>query len=93
MILSSLSNVTTSATQLGAQEWLMYLVSGQSQERQMSELRPLTTFFLIPLSPGRASGQRCINHMLIVYSEHVDTPILKRQGTDEWARASAKWQR
>lgn len=25
MILSSLSNVTTSATQLGAQEWLMYL--------------------------------------------------------------------
>lgn len=28
MILSSLSNVTTSATQLGAQEWLMYLSSG-----------------------------------------------------------------
>lgn len=28
MILSSLSNVTTSATQLGAQEWLMYLGSG-----------------------------------------------------------------
>lgn len=27
MILSSLSNVTTSATQLGAQEWLMYLGS------------------------------------------------------------------
>lgn len=33
----------------------------------------------MPLSPGRASGQRSINHMFIVYSKHVDASILERQ--------------
>lgn len=39
--------------------------------------RPLNSSFLIPLSPGRASGQRSINYMFVVYSEHVDAAILE----------------
>lgn len=95
MILSSLSNVTTSATQLGAQEWLMYLGSGTKSETPSNwvgwfwfpvgpppECHPrglLNPFLLIPLSPGRASSQRSINDMFVVYSKHVDASILERQ--------------
>lgn len=45
---------------------------------------PLNSSFLIPLSPGRASGQRSINHMFVVYSEHVDASILERKKLQKW---------
>lgn len=45
---------------------------------------PLSSSFLIPLSPGRASGQRSINHMFVVYSEHVDASILEGKRLQKW---------
>lgn len=81
MILSSLSNVTTSATQLGAQEWLMYLdgrrvsVSGAWPHPAGGHWRHSG----LPCSPGRASSQRSVNYVFIVYPEHVDASVLDRQ--------------
>lgn len=80
MILSSLSNVTTSATQLGAQEWLMYL-DGRTESGSEIQVIPTTwpRRLKSSLSPGRASGQGGVDHMLIVYPKHVNATVLERQ--------------
>lgn len=54
MILSSLSKVTTSATQLGAQEWLMYLGSGTGQEWQAIELDDSGSLLAHPQRPPKS---------------------------------------
>lgn len=92
MILSSLSKVTTSATQFGAHEWLIYLGGGGREvwgsaptrgggEGRTGRLLPLPLGRShypkpLPCSPGRAPRQRGVNDVLVVDAEHVDATVL-----------------
>lgn len=81
MILSSLSKVTTSATQFGAHEWLMYLGRGLwgYQQRVGGGTRGpwIGGGCIVLCSPGRAPCQRGVNDVLVVDTEHVDATVLR----------------
>lgn len=70
MILSSLSNVTTSATQLGAQEWLMYLGSGTESGMPHDELGMI----LVPCWPTPSVSPSETPKSLLPNSSHLAGP-------------------
>lgn len=79
MILSSLSNVTTSATQLGAHEWFTYLKRERERRGSKRALLRCAAIGVRRHSPSRPTGQSGVDHLLVVDAKHVDPAVLEDQ--------------
>lgn len=64
-------NSFQSSSALNFQSWTLSLVHGPTGHNFLDQIPSV--------SPGRPSGECCINHMVIIHAEHVHATILKEK--------------